>query len=204
MLFGSCTDVCISTFNLLPQEHYWPGTVLPLPPESCQERTHRPLNKEGRHGKVSHYTQCVCVEPEINTHTHTLYLSLYRRYNDTLHEYQRRSELLAMARTQADKTKRRLLDQKTASFNLTRADRTKVLACTYSSMPIAKLTLYVCTVMLSLCLQKQKEVKSSEMDVRKPHPCHCLSLHCMSILHDPQHLTVRSSTLFIRQCALCV
>ncbi|CAI8003534.1 Coiled-coil domain-containing protein 81, partial [Geodia barretti] len=62
-----------------------------------------------------------------------------KTYNDTLHEYQRRHELLAMARAQADRTKRRLQDQEMASFNQS----------------------------IATTIKSQKEAKSSEMDVRK-------------------------------------
>jgi hypothetical protein len=59
-----------------------------------------------------------------------------KMYNDTLHEYQRRHELLAMARAQADRTKRRLQEQEVASFNQS----------------------------IATTIKNQKEVKSSEMD----------------------------------------
>ena len=55
---------------------------------------------------------CVCV--------------VYRWHSETLQEYQRRRELLGMARTQASKTKNRLISQDIATFNQSRAENIKV------------------------------------------------------------------------------
>lgn len=51
--------------------------------------------------------------------------AMEKLYKDTMYEYHHRHDLLAMARVQAEKTKKRLHDQDIATFNQTKAKNTK-------------------------------------------------------------------------------
>jgi hypothetical protein len=59
--------------------------------------------------------------------------ALEKWHSDALQEYQRRSELLAMAHAQANKTKRRLINLDVATFNQSRADSVKMQKSVKSS-----------------------------------------------------------------------
>ena len=76
---------------------------------------------------------------------------LSRWHSDALQEYQRRSELLAMARTQANKTKRRLIDLDVAKFNQSRADNIKVCVNSLCFMRDSAVVLVLYSIHIMCC-----------------------------------------------------